>query len=262
MNNPIRLIDPDGMSSGDPNSDEGQVDAQYSYLDNQKAEQQAKDDAKNAAVSQAISIGFAVAGVPSGGNQQGNGESATLDEPPINLYKGISLPGSMFNQAAENQPYTNGDGKFYIYGHGNTEGVEYFAENENASFSFAFTPEKINVLLATRSPEWKKAMAERKKITAIFYACQVGATEVIGTGGKLETRIPIAQEFSKKYPNVTVIAPNGYLVFLQTFRQGTSTSAVVAIHPARGEGQWITYRNGKIVNKEKFTKGKEPSVAN
>lgn len=164
----------------------------------------------------------------------------------------------MFYQVALKQPYTNGDGKFYIYGHGDSEEIAYGAENDNASFKVVYEPDKLNDLLATRSPQWKKAMADGKKITAIFYACQVGATEVIGTDGKLQTRIPIAELFSKRYPNVTVIAANGYVIF----RQDKNGSAVVGIHATRGEGQWITFRNGQIINKEKFTIGKEPSVAN
>ena len=241
MNNPVRMIDPDGMSAKSDSANKVGADG----LTNDQWIESSRPDA----------------GASLGSNFQQQNENET-DEPPINLYKGISPRNSMFYQAAESQPYTKGDGKFYIYGHGDTEGLEYFEESEQASFSIAFRPKDINNLLAARSPEWKKAMAEGKKITAIFYACQVGATEVIGTDGKLQTRIPIAQVFSKMYPNVTVIAPNGYVILKQIFREGKSTSAVVAIHAARGEGQWNTFRNGQIVNKEKFTAGKEPSVAN
>jgi len=90
-------------------------------------------------------------------------------------------------------------------------------------------------------------MADGKNITLIFYACQVGATETI-VDNKLVTRTPLAKVFSKTYPNVTVIAPNGVLIF--GFNNGKAEPT--AIHPARGEGRWITYRNGQIISHRKI----------
>ncbi len=69
--------------------------------------------------------------------------------------------------------------------------------------------------------------------------------------------IPLAQTFSKKYPNVTVIGANGDVIF--------QNGKVVDIHGLRGEkggGHWNIYRNGKLIKTEKFTIGKPPGVSN
>jgi len=58
------------------------------------------------------------------------------------------------------------------------------------------------------------------------------------------------------YPNITVIAPNG---FAEVTRNKDGKAYVSGTDSATGTGQWITFQNGKIVRRENFTLGKSPS---
>lgn len=229
VNNPVIFVDPDGRA------------ATYSFKDSAYY-----DNGKQVTFEEAMA-GYGL-------NIDG---SDKMPEEPINLFKGIEDPNSDLFQVAQRQPYIKGDGKFYVFAHANSAFVSYSGQRDNDGFlPYTRSATDLNTLLALRSPDWKKAMAARKKITLIFYACQVGATEV-NDHGKISSRTPIGQLFSEKYPNVTVIAPNGYILVT---KDKNGTPSVVKVEAARGDGQWVTFRNGKIINNEKFEKGKEPSV--
>ena len=122
-NNPIRLIDVDGMYSGDPNGGNNQYDAADEYINNYNAEQDAKESAFQQKQAQRAAKAWQAELKESSALEEGASSSpvgpelASTDEPPINLFKGIEDKKSVLYQAAENKSYTNGDGIFYVFAH-------------------------------------------------------------------------------------------------------------------------------------------------
>lgn len=115
------------------------------------------------------------------------------------------------------------------------------------------TPEQINEKLIEVSPEWKSAMKAGKKVTLTMYSCNTGSNKFLQHANpnyNVVARIipnpnPIAQQFSKKYPNVTVIAPEGYVLYGaengKYFIAGLSNDAT--------KPNWRVYQNGEIITK-------------
>ncbi|TKC60157.1 hypothetical protein FBD94_14680 [Pedobacter hiemivivus] len=211
MNNPIVFIDPSGMA------------AEYNWADGKYY-----DNGKEVTFDQAL----ASHGINAGGTNN--------DEPPIDLFGSTANPGSAFHQVPKNWEYSVGDG------HANADGIQYV--DENGVPQLAKSANEVNIVLAQNSPEWKKAMAEGKEITLTIYACNAGSNEFYEHNGKKITRNKsIAQKISEAYPNVTVIAADGFVQY--GWDKGTAKIKGVQNHN-NNNGGYITIRNGEKVAKK------------
>jgi hypothetical protein len=71
--------------------------------------------------------------------------------------------------------------------------------------------------LATQSKDYANDMKANKQIVVILAACNAAAKQFVDendpSAGIKKTDMPIAFKFSKQYPNVTVLAADGYVVY-------------------------------------------------
>lgn len=165
-------------------------------------------------------------------------------EPPIDLF-GTGDSSTLHNVPKEFN-YAVGDGKFYVFAHANSKGIQY--TDKKGNLQLAKSPKEINNLLSERSPEWKKAMKEGKEITLTIYGCNAASNEYIGHEGQtVKTDKTVAQKISEAYSNVTVIAADGYVVY------GTDNNGNPAIKGVKNEnnnGGFITIKDGEKVAKK------------
>jgi hypothetical protein len=87
------------------------------------------------------------------------------------------------------------------------------------------------------NPNWKKAMAEKREITVTLFACNM-ASQLKG-GDNIATKI------SKGFPNVTVKAPDGYVI-------SGLTMGKPSIHGVENDarnGGFITIKKGVVISK-------------
>jgi len=60
----------------------------------------------------------------------------------------------------------------------------------------------------------------------------------------------IAQKISEKYNNVTVIAPDGYVMYGQ---DENGDPKILGVENSTGDGGFVTIKNGKIVGKKQIS---------
>ena len=147
------------------------------------------------------------------------------------------------------------DGVFAVFAHANDRFVQ-LRESDGKPYGM-YNKEALNNVLSTLSPEWKKAMEEKKEITLIIYGCNSGSKEYwdVHNNVLVCNQNPIAQQMSE-YSNLTVVAPNGYFVYGQ-FQDGyTKPMAVMQTslsqHDNTGQGALITFKGGKAIAEMKF----------
>lgn len=215
INNPIIFIDPNGM------------EAVYNW-----------DDGKYYDNGREVTFEQALASYKTNPSKNEN------EEPPIDLFGNLENPGSAFHQVPANWEYTKGDGNFYLFGHGSSVSILYV--DENGKKQRATTAEQVNMVLTQKSVEWKKAMAEGKKITLTIYACNAASEEFIDhNGSKFKVKSTLAEKISKKYSNITVIAPDGYVLY----GWEDETAKIKGVQNHKNDGGFIVFKNGKQVAK-------------
>ena len=166
-------------------------------------------------------------------------------ELPINLFS--KTDRAIFHRVVENFKYSSEDGIFSVFAHGDPSGL--FYEDENGMKHFA-NVEDINNTLSKKSTEGKKAMDEGKEITLCLYSCNAASEEYMTRSGKvIEMENTFASDISKIYPNITVVAANGKVMF----GENAGGEAVIrGVKNHNNDGSFVTYRNGKKVLTRQF----------
>ena len=59
--------------------------------------------------------------------------------------------------------------------------------------------------MSSRNSEWNKAMSENKEVTITIFSCNMA--------DELKNNNPFAKQISKLRPNITVIAPDGFVIY-------------------------------------------------
>jgi hypothetical protein len=175
------------------------------------------------------------------GSSQSNNENSINDEPPIDFFGAGENKGSRFHKVPDLFPFKKGDNKFYLFAHGNSRKVIFVDSKDKNNVEVLDTPEKIYNKLMEESPEWQAAMKKNKDVTLTFFSCNTGSNLYLQheTNEIIKNPNPIAQKFSKKYPNVTVVAPEGYVNFGETTIKGLENKAT---NPT-----YKVFKNGKII---------------
>ena len=168
------------------------------------------------------------------------------DEPPVNLF-GVgdsSLYHGVFNKQFEKYAWTEGDGIFRVYGHGQLEAL--WDDTVSKKGVTVYNPKKVNAILSKKSVSWAKAMKENKNITLILYTCSSASPD-----GK-----SIAQKISKMYNNITVVGFTGYVMYSPTGEISGVSQEYPVNGVSDGKGEQVTYRGGKEVpgSRAKFKK--------
>jgi hypothetical protein len=151
------------------------------------------------------------------------------DTIPINLFNPKDNAHPAFNAFAKNAVENiSNDGVFLVMGHGNSDEVSTHKKDEvrRSDDDYFYTPKQINDYLTTQSKEYGVAMKNKKDITVIFTACNSASKEYKDENAPykiIKTEQPIAYKYSKAYPNITVIAADGYVTVI-----GNSQNAQLA----------------------------------
>jgi len=122
----------------------------------------------------------------------------------------------------------------------------------------ALNAQDVNMVMSAKSPEWKARMIDGKQIVLILLACNTASNEYYDSHflNKTEREAKtIAQKISEAYPNITVIAPDGYVWAGEAPKTGkTKVMGVQQTtdkeHNNTMRGGFVTIKNGKIVAKE------------
>jgi len=117
--------------------------------------------------------------------------------------------------------------------------------NQKAIFKdgnqWIFTPEDFRKEME-KNKEWEKAMKEQKKIILILIACNAGSKEMLEDGKLWISNDPIAHQISKELyndnPNLTIYAPNGYVLI------ESETGNLLGVSNHTGNGGFIKLING------------------
>jgi hypothetical protein len=169
-------------------------------------------------------------------------ELKTSSEPPINLFR--KKDSKIFHEVVKNFKYNTGDNKFYIFGHGNPR--EIITEDEKGEKLKLTNATEFNEYLSSFNPIWKQAMKNKEKITLCLFSCNSASNEFIDLDGKLKITNPtIAEQISTQFPNITVIAADGYIGYGYT--ENRPSMKYVLNHS--GDGGFKILRNGKTLSK-------------
>jgi len=153
------------------------------------------------------------------------------------------------------------DGYFILSGHGSPEGIDEYADDGSANF--LTSPKQILAVLE-KNENWNQAKKEGLDITLILKSCNTGAepTEYFGENPPIDKSI--AQRLSEEDPNITVVAPDGYVRsgIIKKMRKGLigrkgkyglkgirSLPDIDDDVQKKNEGGWITFRKGQKVSK-------------
>jgi len=141
----------------------------------------------------------------------------------------------LYFKAAENYSANGGDDDFYFFGHASNKGFEW--TDSKGKFHRNYSAQAFNEAMSDLNPNWKKAMAEKREITVTLFACNMAS--------QLKGGDNIAAKISKAFPNVTVKAPDGYVI-------NGLTMGKPSIHGVENDarnGGFITIKKGVIISK-------------
>ena len=92
-------------------------------------------------------------------------------------------------------------------------------------------------------------MEEGKEITLTINGCNAASEETEKDGTISNNNNPIAKQISEEYPNVTVIAADGYV----RFKEENGKARVQGVRNHKDDGGFITYKNGEKVAKKQMS---------
>ena len=217
INNPVYFIDPDGMEIKEHENGTTYTGA----------------DATNIFKSLVAQMG--------GSSNDSEEDESSNDEPPVDLFGNSAPNGSAFHRVPKGFKFVEGDGIFNVFGHANSDGIEYWDEQGNKHF--ARTAEEFDEMMSQKSEAWKQSRKDGKYITLTFYACNVASEEYESHSGKsIKREVTFAEKVSQ-LNGVTVIAPDGYVNY--GWRNGQPQ--ITSVSNYRNEGGFLTFRNGKQV---------------
>jgi RHS repeat-associated protein len=163
------------------------------------------------------------------------------NEPPVDLFGLSAGKYSAFHQVPENFKYVKGDGIFTVFAHANSRGVQYYDGSGNVRL--ASTVEEFDQVMSSRSNEWQQARKEGKPITLIFFACNVASETYQSHDGRMITQSTTFAEKFSRLPNMTVIAPDGYV----HYGWRNNKAGLTGISNYRDDGGFLTFRNGEQI---------------
>jgi RHS repeat-associated protein len=173
-------------------------------------------------------------------------------EPPVNLFR--KKDEKVLHEVVKAFKYEVGDGQFSVFAHANHEGMQY--ETKAGKTAWLNTAEEFNALMTSRSEEWANAMKSGRKITVTLYACNTASRTYTddhtcrSAGVQSPTEQTIAEKISATYPNVTVIAADGYV---WSGYNSEGKPVILGVQSLDREGGFITIIKGKMIAKKKMT---------
>ncbi|WP_235946468.1 RHS repeat domain-containing protein [Flavobacterium silvaticum] len=210
IDNPVYFIDPDGMK----------------VVENENGTTYTGEDAQKKFQSLL--------------SQTGSGNEDSQEEPPVDLFGKSENKGSAFHRVPNGFKFVEGDGNFNVFGHANSDGIEYW--DENGKKQFARTAEEFDAMMCQKSKAWQQARKDGKFITLTFYACNVASEEYVSDKSYIMRDVTFAEKVSK-LPGVTVIAPDGYVNY--GWKNGVPQITGVTNHT--NNAGFLTFRDGKQV---------------
>ncbi|MEN4762890.1 RHS repeat-associated core domain-containing protein [Chryseobacterium sp. C39-AII1] len=260
FNNPLRFIDPDGNSPretyGEHSAFNGDFDpnstlSSFSGMSNSLANYFAPDAGGGQEGSGTTYYGQEAYDVlqsylnpqytPNFGQFDFTQYGANNDEPPVNFFGAFepSVFHNVFKNASEKYKYTEGDGIFRVYGHGNVG----LLQDEKAKI---LTADEFDIQMNKKSINWKN-VESMKNSTLILYAC-MSASELNG-----ETSI--ARMISQKHQKTLVIGFDGYATYGR--ESITKSPTIKSINKELGlydsMGTVVFYMNGKEINRMMYS---------
>jgi len=138
-------------------------------------------------------------------------------------------------------PPPKDDGVFVVYAHGSSNNVQYY--DENGGRHWTATRDAFSTVMGWHSKEWQTAMKSGKNITVVLLSCNTGSNNYVDHNSqkRIVTPINIAQRIST-FPNVTVIAPDGYCYY---GGDKNGKPAILGVLNEKGNGGFRTFKNGK-----------------
>jgi hypothetical protein len=182
-----------------------------------------------------------------------NDPTGMFPEEPVTFFN--SKEKEQFRDAPKNFKYKVGDGNFYIFAHGNPNGVYISDEDRTVT-----DPKELNSILTEKSKAWESAMSSGKKITLVLYTCEgaegKGPSRFDNGKSQIGADETFAAKFSKEYPNVTVVGADGNVMYQGTVKSDKSNpkdllenEKVVGVKSNKvgGTGKWDIYQKGEKI---------------
>lgn len=136
------------------------------------------------------------------------------------------------------------DGNFVIFSHANADGLQYSEKGHKQLAQSA--KEVVTVLL--KNPDFKKALKDGTIRSITLLGCNTGSNEFREHDGRIIKRsLSIAQNLSLAFPDVKIIAADGYI--LHARKSGENTK-IVGVENYKYQGGFVTLLNGKIISKK------------
>jgi len=160
-----------------------------------------------------------------------------IGEDPVNFFGKSDeyIFHNLFKEVSKKFNFTNNDGVFRVFGHGNVG----YMFNGNKTI---VTAEQFDLHMNSKNSNWKN-VDKLSHSTLILYTC-LSASE-------LNEEISMARKISQKHPNTTVIGFDGYISVgwdLIT-RKNTIKGINNALDSIDDLGTAVYYKNGKEINR-------------
>jgi len=160
-----------------------------------------------------------------------------IGEDPVNFFGKSDeyIFHNLFKEVSKKFNFTNNDGVFRVFGHGNVG----YMFNGNKTI---VTAEQFDLHMNSKNSNWKN-VDKLSHSTLILYTC-LSASELNG-------EISMARKISQKHPNTTVIGFDGYISVGWDLITGKNTIKGInnALDSLDDLGTAVYYKNGKEINR-------------